>query len=81
MPTPDSQPQNLATRLASETIHAGDKKLYVDLKENPRGKHFRITEDNGGRRTAIVIPLTVAAEVVAAMNRLHQHHTERPDPT
>ena len=34
-----------------------ERKIFVfTLKENPRGRFLRITEDVGGRRDAIIIP-------------------------
>jgi hypothetical protein len=42
--------------LKSETIAVERKNFIFDLKENPRGRFLRITEDAHGRRDAIVIP-------------------------
>ncbi len=42
--------------LASERIQIERKQFFFDLKENPRGRFLRITEDVGGRRDAIIIP-------------------------
>lgn len=42
--------------LASEKIQIERKQFFFDLKENPRGRFLRITEDVGGRRDAIIIP-------------------------
>jgi hypothetical protein len=44
--------------LMSEKIQIERKQFFFDLKENPRGRFLRITEDVGGRRDAIVIPST-----------------------
>jgi hypothetical protein len=36
-----------------------ERKLFVfALKENPRGRFLRITEDVGGRRDTIIVPAT-----------------------
>jgi hypothetical protein len=36
-----------------------ERKMFVfTLKENPRGRFLRITEDVGGRRDTIIIPST-----------------------
>ena len=47
------------------------------LKENPRGRFLRITEDVGGRRDTVIIPSTgleefqrVFHEMVAAANAM-----------
>ena len=44
-------------------MHSGEvrieRKTFVfTLKENPRGRFLRITEDVGGRRDTIIIPST-----------------------
>jgi len=59
--------------LASEVIRSDDKTLYVDLKENHRGRHFRITEETHGRRTAIVLPLPLGPALAAALMNLSRH--------
>jgi hypothetical protein len=41
-----------------------ERKLFTfDLKENPRGRFLKITEDVGGRRDAIIIPATGLTQV------------------
>ncbi len=42
--------------LHSDKIQVERKQFFFDLKENPRGRFLRITEDVNGRRNAIVIP-------------------------
>lgn len=42
--------------LFSEKIQVERKQFFFDLKENPRGRFLRITEDVGGRRDTIIIP-------------------------
>src|SRR5499425_1759973 len=47
--------------VAEETLKSGEvqieRKTFVfALKENPRGRFLRITEDVGGRRDTIIIP-------------------------
>lgn len=42
----------------SERIQIERKQFFFDLKENPRGRFLRITEDVGGRRDTIIIPST-----------------------
>ena len=44
--------------LKSENIAVERKNFIFDLRENPRGRFLRITEDANGRRDAIVIPAT-----------------------
>lgn len=54
-----SDPVNDA--LHSEKVQVERKQFFFDLKQNPRGRFLRITEDVNGRRNAIVIP-TVGLE-------------------
>ncbi|MCU0782652.1 MAG: PUR family DNA/RNA-binding protein [Verrucomicrobia bacterium] len=42
--------------LKSDTIQIERKTFVFTLKENPRGRFLRITEDVGGRRDTIIIP-------------------------
>ena len=42
--------------LKSDTVQIKRKTFVFTLKENPRGRFLRITEDVGGRRDTIIIP-------------------------
>lgn len=42
--------------LRTEKIQVERKTFIFTLKENPRGRFLRITEDVGGRRDNIIIP-------------------------
>jgi hypothetical protein len=42
--------------LRAEKIQIERKTFQFTLKENPRGRFLRITEDVGGRRDTIIIP-------------------------
>jgi hypothetical protein len=42
--------------LKTEIIQIERKTFHFTLKENPRGRFLRITEDVGGRRDTIIIP-------------------------
>jgi len=44
------------TILKSGSIAVERKQFIFDLRENPRGRFLRITEDANGRRDSIVIP-------------------------
>ena len=52
---PPRPPVNEET-LKSEKIQIERKTFLFALKENPRGRFLRITEDVGGRRDTIIIP-------------------------
>jgi len=57
------------TPLLSEHVHIERKQFFFDLKENPRGRFLRITEDVGGRRDTIIVPSTGLAEFRAVLDR------------
>jgi PurA ssDNA and RNA-binding protein len=52
---PPKPPPNEET-LKSEKVQIERKTFLFALKENPRGRFLRITEDVGGRRDTIIIP-------------------------
>lgn len=52
------KPQVQEDTLKSETIQIERKTFVLTLKENPRGRFLRITEDVSGRRDTIIIPST-----------------------
>lgn len=52
---PPKPPVNEET-LKSDKVQIERKTFLFALKENPRGRFLRITEDVGGRRDTIIIP-------------------------
>jgi hypothetical protein len=52
------KPQVHEDTLKSETVQIERKTFVFTLKENPRGRFLRITEDVGGRRDTIIVPST-----------------------
>src|SRR4051794_2156887 len=59
--------------LKSETIQIERKTFILTLKENPRGRFLRITEEVNGRRDNVIVPSTgleefgkILAEMVKA---------------
>ena len=57
------------TELFSEQAQIERKLFSFDLRENPRGRFFKITEDVGGRRDTIIIPATGLEQVRAVVDR------------
>ena len=57
-PRPPVQEDTLKTA----EVQIERKHFTFTLKENPRGRFLRITEDVGGRRDTIIIPSTGLAE-------------------
>lgn len=48
--------------IKTEKVQVERKTFVFTLKENPRGRFLRITEDVNGRRDAIIIPATGLSE-------------------
>lgn len=59
-----------AEPLASEKIAIERKIFFLNLKENPRGRFLKITEDLGGRRETIMLPRAAFREFAGALARL-----------
>ena len=59
-PSHHGAPQRQLDALATEKIEVERKKFFLDLQENHRGRFLKITEDNGGRRDTIFIPIEAA---------------------
>jgi len=53
-----SKPPAIEDTLKSDKLQIERKTFLFALKENPRGRFLRITEDVGGRRDTIIIPAT-----------------------
>ena len=56
--------------IASEKIAIERKIFFLDLKENNRGRFLKITEDVGGRRDTIMLPIEAAKDFLEALSRL-----------
>ena len=64
--------------LKSEKVQVERKQFYFDLKENPRGRFLRITEDVNGRRDTIIIPSTGLKEVRDVIDQMIAHDEQAP---
>ena len=51
-----SKPPVTEDTIKSDKVQIERKTFVFALKENPRGRFLRITEDVGGRRDTIIIP-------------------------
>lgn len=58
--------------LYSDKVQVERKWFYFDVKENPRGRFLRITEDVSGRRDAIVIPASGLVDFKNVLERIVQ---------
>lgn len=66
--------------LLSEQVQVERKLFSFDLRENPRGRFLRITEDVAGRKDKIMIPATglekvgeILERVIAANRKADSH--------
>ena len=60
--------------LKSQKIQIERKLFFFDLKENPRGRFLRITEDVNGRRDTIIIPSTGLKDVREILDQMIAHN-------
>ncbi len=65
------------TTLLAEKIQIERKQFFFDLKENPRGRFLRITEDVGGRRDSIIIPATGLEQVKVILEGIIRANEEQ----
>lgn len=68
------------TVLKSENIAVERKNFIFDLRENPRGRFLRITEDASGRRDAIVIPAPGLEDFRRALDEIIAAHQNAGEP-
>ena len=72
--SPYGQPK---PQVNEDTLHSGEvqieRKTFVfTLKENPRGRFLRITEDVGGRRDTVIVPATGLDEFKKLLDEMVQ---------
>jgi hypothetical protein len=66
--------------LKSAKIQIERKTFVLALKENPRGRFLRITEDVGGRRDTIIIPAPGLEEFSKLLEEMVKAAAETPPP-
>ena len=64
--------------LKSEKVQIERKTFVFALKENPRGRFLRITEDVGGRRDTIIIPAPGLEDFKKLLDEMVKASTEIP---
>jgi len=76
-PTPYDRPQfsegfaaKAGKTIATEKIEVEYKMFFLDLQENHRGRFIRITEDAGGRRETVIVPIENAKEFTETVKRI-----------
>lgn len=64
--------------IKTEKIQIERKTFVFALKENPRGRFLRITEDVGGRRDTIIIPAPGLGEFRKVLEGMIEWCEENP---
>jgi len=73
MMQPDMQAGTMGSTdlpVPSQSLRVERKQFTFELKENPRGQFLRITEEVGGRRDAIIIPLSGVQQFRDALDEI-----------
>ena len=74
---PPKPPVNEET-LKTDKIQIERKTFVFTLKENPRGRFLRITEDVGGRRDTIIIPAPGLEDFKKLLDEMVKASAETP---
>jgi hypothetical protein len=64
--------------LKSEQIQIERKSFLLTLKENPRGRFLRISEEVGGKRNTIIIPTTGLKDFTSLFGEMVKASDELP---
>src|SRR5947208_15535510 len=64
--------------LKSDKVQIERKTFVFTLKENPRGRFLRITEDVNGRRDTIIIPATGLEDFKRIFDEMTRASAETP---
>jgi len=73
-----SRPAVTEETLRTEKVQIERKSFVFALKENPRGRFLRITEDVGGRRDTIIIPATGLEDFARVIDQMVKESAETP---
>ena len=71
--------------VGEDTLKTGEiqierKRFVFTLKENPRGRFLRITEDVGGRRDSIIIPAPGLEDFSRLLQEMVEASQKSPAP-
>ncbi len=73
-----NKPQVVEDTLRTDKIQVERKTFVISLKENPRGRFLRITEDVNGRRDTIIVPATGLLDFKRVIDEMVQASEETP---
>lgn len=77
-PPPPQKPAVEEKTIRTERIQIERKSFTFILKENPRGRFLRITEDVSGRRDTIIIPAPGLEEFRRVLDEIASTSAETP---
>ena len=75
---PGSKPPVIEETIKTDKIQIERKTFVFTLKENPRGRFLRITEDVSGRRDTIIIPATGLEDFKRVVDEMQKVSAEIP---
>lgn len=64
--------------LLNTKVQAERKMFFISLRENPRGRVLRLTEDVGGRRDTVMIPAAGLEDIRDVLNEAINIHKSTP---
>lgn len=76
-----NRPPVVEETLKTDKIQIERKTFVISLKENPRGRFLRITEDVGGRRDTIILPATGLNEFKRVVDEMVRASDSSPSKT
>lgn len=65
-----------STIIASEKLHIENKTLFVDLRENSRGKFMQIAELSNDRKSTVVIPMSGLDVFIESLKKISKESGE-----
>jgi len=75
---PSPKPHVAEETLKTDKVQIERKTFAFTLKENPRGRFLRITEDVNGRRDTIIIPATGLEDFKRLVEEMVKASTDAP---
>lgn len=75
------KPSVVEETIKTDKIQIERKTFVFTLKENPRGRFLRITEDVNGRRDTIIIPATGLEDFKRLFEEMLKASSETPSKT
>jgi len=62
--------------LAREKLHIENKTLWVDLRENSRGRFMQIAELSNDRKSTVVLPLSGLETFIESLKKISRGEEE-----